>query len=105
MGDFGVARLFDASDTSGAASDASKGGAVTDAKGTYAFMAPECLSGAEYSAYQADVWAMGITLYALLTGRLPYCEDVEADLMDAIEAKPCGARGEGRGAHSFSHAP
>lgn len=92
LGDFGVARLFDPGDDSGAAPDAKERGAVTDAKGTHAFMAPECLSGEEYSAYQADVWAMGITLYALLTGRLPYCEDSEADTMDAIESKPCGPR-------------
>ena len=39
--------------------------------GTPAFMAPEQLAGSEVDG-RADIFAMGVTLYELLTGELPY---------------------------------
>jgi serine/threonine-protein kinase len=43
---------------------------LASAKGTPAFKPPECLSNIDSCA--ADVWAIGTTLYLLLTDRVPY---------------------------------
>lgn len=43
---------------------------IASAKGTPAFKPPECLSNIDSCA--ADVWAIGATLYLLLTRRLPF---------------------------------
>ena len=40
--------------------------------GTYRYMAPEIFMGEEYSAQKADVWAMGVILYTMCTGRFPF---------------------------------
>ncbi|KAG7206120.1 hypothetical protein KM043_003514 [Ampulex compressa] len=41
--------------------------------GTPAFAAPETTTpGAHYSGTPCDVWSMGVTLYSLVTGRLPW---------------------------------
>jgi serine/threonine protein kinase len=42
--------------------------------GTIEYMAPELLQGA--AGTNADLWALGITLYELLTGRRPFTGDV-----------------------------
>ncbi|XP_015592821.1 uncharacterized protein LOC107266646 isoform X2 [Cephus cinctus] len=44
--------------------------------GTPAFAAPETTTpGAEYSGTLCDVWSMGVTLYSLVTGRVPWNGD------------------------------
>lgn len=43
---------------------------LASARGTPAFKPPECLSNADSCA--ADVWAIGATLYLVLTDRLPF---------------------------------
>ncbi len=40
--------------------------------GTPAYLAPEIVAGQPYHGRQADIWALGVTLYALLTGRMPF---------------------------------
>lgn len=41
-------------------------------EGTYHFLAPECTTGNEYDPFQVDIWALGVTLYAMLQGTLPF---------------------------------
>ncbi len=59
LGDFGVAHLLDLGQTQ-------TGGLI----GTLAYMAPEQITGAPLTI-AADLYALGVTLYQALTGRLP----------------------------------
>jgi serine/threonine-protein kinase len=63
--DFGVAKVRDAS-------DAHLRTATGVMVGTPSYMSPEQASGGGSVDAQSDGWAMGVVLYELLTGRLPY---------------------------------
>ena len=43
--------------------------------GTVNYAAPEIISGKRYLGSEADVWSMGVLLYTLLCGCLPFCDD------------------------------
>lgn len=43
--------------------------------GSPAYAAPELITGQEYLGSQADVWSMGVLLYALVCGFLPFDDD------------------------------
>ncbi|WPK27030.1 hypothetical protein PUMCH_004401 [Australozyma saopauloensis] len=45
--------------------------------GTTAYMAPEVLKNEKYSGFAIDVWSMGIILYAMMYGELPFDSDDE----------------------------
>ena len=40
--------------------------------GTPSYMAPELVRKHEYDGRQVDMWALGVLLYALLTGTFPF---------------------------------
>jgi tRNA A-37 threonylcarbamoyl transferase component Bud32 len=76
--DFGIARLL------GAARMTRSGRIV----GTLEYLAPERVRGQEGDV-RSDLYSMGIVLYEMLTGRLPFTSDSDYDLMRAqLEAPP-----------------
>jgi MAP/microtubule affinity-regulating kinase len=53
--------------------------------GTPSYMAPEIVSKKEYSGQPADVWALGVLLFTMLTGKLPFRGMSNADLYRKIQ--------------------
>jgi serine/threonine protein kinase len=70
LADFGIARVLKTNNYS-----------VTVA-GTPYYMAPEAFNGKR--SLQTDIWAVGVILYQLLSGRMPYAEMDMTALMAAI---------------------
>jgi len=49
--------------------------------GTPLYMAPEVLAGAMYDS-QADIWSFGVTLFELLTGKVPFDGNSSREIMN-----------------------
>jgi serine/threonine-protein kinase len=88
--DFGLARRLHPEDTSfdpsrpGLARDASVAATYTARGGTIRYMAPEqFVTG--HSSVQSDVWALGVILYELASGRHPFARP-EAEDFNIIRA-------------------
>ena len=60
---------------------------VNDRFGTPGFMAPEQLQSSEVDA-RADIWALGVVLFELVTGELPFRGDDLVQLFTAILTRP-----------------
>ncbi|HSI60377.1 MAG TPA: serine/threonine-protein kinase [Ideonella sp.] len=76
VSDFGCAQLNEA--------ERSRSGLMI---GSPAYMAPEQLAGARVDG-RADLYALGVVLFELLTGRLPFAADSLALLFTAIAQEP-----------------
>ncbi|KAK5647421.1 hypothetical protein RI129_002313 [Pyrocoelia pectoralis] len=48
--------------------------------GSYAYASPEILRGTPYHPQQSDIWSMGVVLYAMVFGRLPF-DDANYNLL------------------------
>src|SRR3989440_5457846 len=74
--DFGIARITSQSKT-----------ATGTVMGTPSYMAPEQLAGKKVDG-RADLFALGVTMYELLTGERPFTGDSVATLMYRIANEP-----------------
>ncbi|KAK3830925.1 MAG: kinase-like domain-containing protein [Linnemannia elongata] len=52
--------------------------------GSAAYTAPEIIVGKKYSGPEADIWSLGVILYTLLAGYLPFDDDNETVVQDKI---------------------
>ena len=52
--------------------------------GTPSYMAPEIVAKVEYSGPPADIWALGVLLFALLCGKFPFKGSNDKELYSAI---------------------
>lgn len=52
--------------------------------GTPSYMAPEIVAKIEYSGPPADIWALGVLLFALLCGKFPFKGQNDRELYNAI---------------------
>lgn len=79
LSDFGVAAQFTGPDV-----------VTTETQGTHAFWPPECCvgGGVSFSPFKADEWALAVTLYCFVFGRVPFWADGAGPLLDAIITQP-----------------
>ncbi|KZT25827.1 kinase-like protein [Neolentinus lepideus HHB14362 ss-1] len=79
LADFGLSVVFEDSEEELTTGDA----------GTWAFMAPEMFVGEMYG-YEVDFWAVGVVLYLMLTGKVPFGRRTRCikDLVDCIMHDP-----------------
>ncbi|KAH0792561.1 CAMK family protein kinase [Histomonas meleagridis] len=63
-----------------------KDGLVTTPCGSLCYTSPECLTGKPYDGRISDLWSIGVILYALVTGQLPWSNRNQAQLIEQIRA-------------------
>jgi serine/threonine protein kinase len=77
LADFGMATVYKNDDISGTGS---KRRQLTSATGTRMYAAPEILRGEPYDGERVDVWSMGVILFVMLVGDVPWSEASEESL-------------------------
>ena len=78
--DFGVSKLLHGGDGELTTSN--------QALGTPSYMAPEQLLDERAVGPRSDLWAVGVVLYRMLSGRLPFSSETQAGLAVAIATLP-----------------
>ena len=53
--------------------------------GSPCYASPECLSGKPYDGFTTDIWSLGVIIYAMLTGQLPWTKRNQAQLFAQIK--------------------
>ncbi|MDQ4123314.1 MAG: serine/threonine-protein kinase [Acidobacteriota bacterium] len=80
--DFGLAKLTENLDDNGSASNfvSTNPGMVM---GTFVYMSPEQTRGQKVDA-RSDIWSLGVCLYEMVTGKLPFEGETTSDIIAAI---------------------
>ncbi|XP_030764794.1 testis-specific serine/threonine-protein kinase 3-like [Sitophilus oryzae] len=55
--------------------------------GSYAYASPEILRGIPYQPQHADIWSMGVVLFAMVFGRLPFDDSDYKELIKQVSSK------------------
>ena len=55
--------------------------------GSRAYAPPEIIMGEPYNGEMADIWSMGVILYAMVAGRLPFKDSDAASLLSEISRR------------------
>jgi eukaryotic-like serine/threonine-protein kinase len=80
--DFGVAKLVDATERETSLT------ASSGLLGSPAYMAPEQIRAARNVDARADVWSLGVVLFELVTGSLPFAGTTASAVLASIAADP-----------------
>jgi serine/threonine protein kinase len=54
---------------------------LTTSCGSHCYAAPEMMNSKSYDPEKTEVWALGVTLYAMLSGKLPFEEELPSKLL------------------------
>ncbi|XP_074644541.1 testis-specific serine/threonine-protein kinase 4-like [Tubulanus polymorphus] len=54
--------------------------------GSYAYAPPEILKGSPYEAVLADIWSMGVILFTMVFGRLPFDDSDHRTLLKQVQS-------------------
>mmetsp|Transcript_11325 Transcript_11325/g.18954 ORF Transcript_11325/g.18954 Transcript_11325/m.18954 type:complete len:440 (+) Transcript_11325:138-1457(+) len=81
--DFGVATICDATKDEEECKEGSLK-VMGATGGSYAFFAPEMCEAGPYNGVKADMWAMGVSLFLILFGQLPFEAETPHLLLNAI---------------------
>ncbi|CAM6103590.1 unnamed protein product [Calypogeia fissa] len=76
ISDFGVSHMLDHESDS-----------IHGTAGTPAFLAPELCLGGECQGVAADIWALGVCLYVMVYGEIPFPAETVADMYKCIIEK------------------
>lgn len=73
----------------------SNAGMLNKTEGTWCFWSPEMCASQKFSGFAADMWAAGICLYIMVSGKLPFYSEIPTDLFEIIRdgELPCGGMG------------
>lgn len=53
--------------------------------GSYAYASPEILQGIPYAPHMSDIWSMGVVLFAMVYGRLPFDDSSVNELLKQVQ--------------------
>ena len=88
IADFGVSHFFEQeekTDDAATEKEIQEVGQLTKTEGTYYFFAPEMCTKGPFNAYACDVWALGICVWAMVFGTLPFKGGNPVELFDLIQ--------------------